>query len=146
VPTYVYRRHYTAGLLHLTEEREITAPTYEPEKYKPGPEWELIIQPSMILFGDFEQGDDDFSRRYWLNGANESSKPNRTQGTTNVNAVMRKWGKKGMPLEARTDIDPMVSTNRPLPQYENSDLPAGHMPAPAALTPAVQLPHTSDFK
>lgn len=65
----------------------------------------VVIQTSTIVYGNFEIGDDDFSLRYRNNGASEVAKRNNTQGRTNVNAILRKWGPKGMPLEARQDID-----------------------------------------
>lgn len=74
---------------------------------------------SLIVFGDFIIGDDDFSRRYHLNGeaGRNGGKPNRSQGYTNVNPLIRKWGKKGKPLELNTDIDPkkMWNPNTPPP-------------------------------
>ena len=83
---------------------EILTHDYEPHKHCPEG-YRLSIQTSTLVMGDFEVGDDDFSTRYRLNGASEAAKPNRTQGKTNVNAILRKWGPKGKPLEARTDID-----------------------------------------
>lgn len=97
MPVYVYRS--PEGV-----EVEILAQTYEPDRYCPEG-YVIVIQPSTLVFGDFEKGDDDFSQRYRLLGADQQSKPNRTQGKTNVNSILRKWGPKGKPLEARTDID-----------------------------------------
>ncbi len=71
---------------------------------------QVIIQPSTLVFGNFEIGDDDFSLRYRNFGVNERAKSNGTQGKTNVNAILRKYGPKGKPLEARTDIDPTKIT------------------------------------
>lgn len=56
---------------------------------------------SLLIWGDFFVGDDDFSRRYHLNGeaGKWGGKGNRTQGQTNINAHLRKYGKAGLPLE-----------------------------------------------
>jgi hypothetical protein len=101
VPIYVYSNRETGAVT------EVLAHSYEPEKYRPGPEWDLQIQTSLVIFGDFIIGDDDFSRRWHLNGkaGQYGGKPNRTQNHTNVNPMLRKWGKKGRPLELNPDID-----------------------------------------
>lgn len=111
---------YTCEQGHITEEfRDITkgpAPTVCPEC---GTNQRTVYQPSLIVFGDFIIGDDDFSRRYHLNGeaGRNGGKPNRTQGQTNVNPLIRQWGKKGRPLEMNKDIDPkkMWNPNTPPP-------------------------------
>jgi hypothetical protein len=101
MPVYVWRSEKTGEI------REERISKYEPELSRPGPEWQLMIQTSLVVFGDFILGDDDFSRRYHLNGkaGQYGGKPNRTQNHTNVNAHIRKWGKKGRPLELNPDID-----------------------------------------
>lgn len=106
MPIYVYRNPQG-------DECEVMAHTYEPEKYSPGPEWKQVFFPSMLVFGDFILGDDDFSRRYHLNGdaGKYGAKPNNSQGKTNVNPHIRKYGTKGLPLESRKDIDPNSMTN-----------------------------------
>jgi hypothetical protein len=67
------------------------------------------IQTSLLIFGDFFYGDDDFSRRYWNNGAKESALANKSQGQTGINEYLRKYGKTGLPLELNPHIDPKKS-------------------------------------
>jgi len=101
MPIYEWRNEETG------ETREVRISTYDPERTCPGPTWKRIFSSSLLVFGDFHIGDDDFSRRYHLNGAAGANggKANRTQGTTNVNSHIRKWGKAGRPLELNKDID-----------------------------------------
>jgi hypothetical protein len=122
VPIYVWHNKTTG------EVREERISTYEPELSRPGPEWSLVIQTSLVVFGDFILGDDDFSRRYHLNGkaGQYGGKPNRTQNHTNVNPMLRKWGKKGRPLELNPDIDTTKSWDA------SKGTPAGVDPATAA--------------
>jgi hypothetical protein len=108
----------------------------------------VVIQPSALEFGDFEQGDDDFSLRYRPSGKDQLARPNRTAGQTNVNAVWRKWGKKGMPLEARKDIDSTKITSKPLPATYDIDghqKSGGHVRAPSLLQGSTQVRHTSEL-
>ncbi len=66
-----------------------------------------IFHTSMLRFGDSFAGDDDFSRRIHLNGeaGKNGGLRNKTQGTTNINKLLRKYGKAGLPLEANMGID-----------------------------------------
>lgn len=85
-----------------------------------------VFHSSLLVFGDFIIGDDDFSRRYHLNGeaGANGGKPNRSQGQTNVNSVIRKWGKQGRPLEMNPDINPKKMWNDKAPAGVDPNLEA----------------------
>lgn len=78
-----------------------------------GSQMRRVFSSSLLVFGDFTIGDDDFSRRYHLNGeaGKNGGKANRTAGHTNVNPMLRKWGKAGRPLELNPDINVKKSWN-----------------------------------
>jgi hypothetical protein len=141
MPHYIYRCTQN----HETEIRKSKYDPYPtPECMECGSKTKLQIQPSLLYFGPywgsdnpFAGSDDDFSLRYKVNGIKEAAKRNRTQGTTNVRGVLRKWGKKGQPLETRTDINPKAITSRPLPRFTNltgGQFEGGHVPAPESLS------------
>lgn len=103
---YVYRCPNCAGLIE--ESRSIQVGPHPAPVCHDTP-MQVQIQSSLLIFGDFILGDDDFSRRWHLNGeaGRNGGKPNRSQGTTTVNQHIRKFGKTGgTPLELRNDIDP----------------------------------------
>lgn len=122
MPTYVWKHKETGELT------ETWSSKYDPELTRPGTDWELQIQTALLVFGSFYLGDDDYSRRYHLNGeaGKNGGKPNRTQGQTNINAHLRKWGTKGRPLELNPDIDTSKSWDT------SKGTPAGVDPATEA--------------